>query len=204
MEPIDEGYIKYRQHHEFMAAHQYEIEELVAVRNRLAQLGLIGVYPGNIGFGNVSQRLPNNAGFLISGTQTGHIKLAAAEHFAQVVKVDIAGNSVFSQGPVQASSESLTHAAIYAADAAIAAVIHVHHKVMWEKYMNKLTTINAHIAYGTPEMAEAIQENVLKIIMDTSPQIIITAGHTDGVFIFGNSLTDAYNCLMTYYDACNK
>ena len=56
-------------------------------------------------------------------------------------------------GLVQASSEAMTHAAIYGLDPHIGAVVHVHSSSLWQKYRNRLPITDPGVAYGTPEMA---------------------------------------------------
>ena len=91
---------------------------------------------------------------MISGTQTGHVVDVTAEHFAVVTAYDIGANSVTSSGPVEASSESLTHAAIYDLDSAIGGVVHAHsdQPVEWLS-ADTLPSTKASVAYGTPQMA---------------------------------------------------
>ena len=43
-------------------------------------------------------------------------------------------------GPIQASSASLTHAAIYQANPDINAVIHVHDRDLWENLLDRVPT----------------------------------------------------------------
>ena len=57
------------------------------------------------------------------------------------------------RGASQASSESLTHAAIYEMDDGIHAVVHVHDPELWQHLKNTFPTTDPDAAYGTPEMA---------------------------------------------------
>jgi hypothetical protein len=52
-----------------------------------------------------------------------------------------------------ASSESLTHAAVYSGDGAAGAVIHCHADALWQRLVGRVPTTSAEVAYGTPEMA---------------------------------------------------
>ena len=88
--------------------------ELDAARTTLHDAGLIGVYPSGIGYGNVSLRLAGNL-FLISGSGTGSSRLLGKQGYSLVRAFDPLENTVASFGPVQASSESMTHGAVYGA-----------------------------------------------------------------------------------------
>jgi hypothetical protein len=162
---------------------------LMAWRDRLFAWGLIGVYPDGIGFGNVSVRLGGDR-FLISGTQTGHLPTTTPDHYTVVDRWDIERNWLHCRGPVRASSESLTHAAIYRQDPAIAAIVHGHHPRLWQTYQHQLPTTRAEVPYGTPamatEMARLFSESDLP-----SRRILVMAGHEDGILSFGMTLSDA-------------
>ena len=111
---LDEGYIKYRS--DWIAAPVIRAEiaaELDIWRRPLFEAGLIGQYEDQaVGFGNLSIR-GQQGGFYISGTQTGHLYRTDGRHYSQVTRFDIETNWIECRGPVQASSEALTHAAIY-------------------------------------------------------------------------------------------
>lgn len=195
----DDGYVKYTSIWTKTAVLNSAIDELIVYRNKLAALNLIGVYPDGIGYGNISQRINQTAQFIISGTQTGQNKIALPEHFCKVTNVNISENKLLCEGPVQASSEAMTHAAIYLADIHVKTVIHVHHQEMWQQLKNIVTTTDISIPYGTPEMANAMFSAVNDIEKNKLPKIIITAGHQEGIFTFGNNLKDAFETLMTFY-----
>ena len=95
---------------------------------------LIGQYEDlGIGYGNISVRRGSCDLFLISGTQTGHLPATDERHYSLVTDCDIRNNIVRCSGPVQASSEAMTHAAIYALGDAIGAVVHVHSAELWKR-----------------------------------------------------------------------
>lgn len=192
---IDEGYVKYAcTWHRGPAPDN--IGELLSVRNRLHDLGLIGRYePSGIGFGNVSMRLPDGSGFVISGTATGGIAEADAGHFCTVSTWDIHQNTVACSGPVSASSESLTHAMLYATAPSIEAVLHVHHRSFWEKLLEYAPSTKADVPYGTPAMAMEMK----RLLHETGfpeTQIFAMRGHEEGILAYGPSLTSAMNCLL--------
>ena len=131
-------------------------ESLNYWRNYLYELGLIGVNEQGIGFGNISSRF-NKKQFIISGSGTGKIKTLSIDHYSLVTSYDIETNTLNSAGPVEASSESLTHAAVYESDININSVIHVHHRGLWEIYINVLPTSDQSVEYGTPAMAREVK-----------------------------------------------
>jgi L-ribulose-5-phosphate 4-epimerase len=191
-------------------------EALIAWRDRLHRLGLIGVYPNGIGFGNISvrpnppARFPGREGgvepssppfpgeglgegffrFLISGTGTGHLPSLAPEHFAEVLAFDFAANRLRCRGAVKASSESLSHAAVYASDPAATAVIHVHHLGMWEQLRDRIPTTDHAAEAGTPEMARAI-ESLLRQPGVEERGLFVMGGHREGLMAFGPTLDEA-------------
>ncbi|WRH69104.1 MAG: hypothetical protein RSE13_20050 [Planktothrix sp. GU0601_MAG3] len=103
-------------------------------------------------------------------------------------------------GPIQASSESLTHAAIYSYQPQINAIIHVHHPQLWQNLLYQVPTTHKQVQYGTPEMAKEMfrlfdQENLIQ------KKILVMAGHKDGFLTFGKDLDEAGEILMNYSNA---
>lgn len=194
---LDEGYIKYQANWEKEVITAKIPASLVHMRNTLHVLGWIGVLPDGIGFGNISMR-ESGEHFFISGTQTGHIPVATQAIFSRVVRVDIENNTLWCAGPVQASSEAMTHAAIYAADAQVHAVIHIHHTGLWSYLLERVPVIDAAIPYGTPALALAMQKVVRA---SGNARVVVTAGHQDGIFAYGPNLETAFKMLKQYYDA---
>ena len=189
---IDEGYTKYEIDWQADAPLPDErIAALDACRRRLYAAGLIGYDAEHeVGFGNLSTRSVDPQGFVISGTQTGDIEATDARHYSLVTGWDIDANRVHCRGPVQASSEALTHAAIYELDPAIGAVVHVHAPGMWQTLKGKLPTTDETIAYGTPEMARELQ----RLYRDTylkAHGVAVMGGHPDGLIAFGRDIEQA-------------
>lgn len=189
---FDEGYVKYTSHWQagppVAAAIAAELERW---RRPLYEAGLIGVYRDlGIGYGNLSVRAGLAGEFVISGTQTGHLGCTTAEHYALVTHCDIDRNTVTCTGPVQASSEAMTHAAIYALDPAIGAIVHAHSPVLWQRYLGKLPTTRADVPYGTPEMAREFGRLHRETDFDAR-RIAVMAGHEEGVISFGATLEEA-------------
>lgn len=169
-------------------------ESLAAWRNRLRELGLIGVYPDGIGFGNLSVRLTGGV-FLITGTATGGIASIGPEQLTEVTAYDLASNWLRCRGPVQASSESMSHAAVYECDPAINAVIHVHDSGLWQRLRGVLPTTDAAAQAGTPQMARAIME----LLSDPAVHargLFVMGGHREGIMAFGGTLDEAGERIM--------
>lgn len=173
------------------------LSELNAWRCLLYRLELTGQDPrryGGLAYGNVSRRETHNR-FIISGTQTGQKKWLTASDYCLVLDSDLAGNRIRAEGSIRPSSEALTHAAIYAADASVTSVMHVHSPEIWG-YAEPLgiPVTPADIAYGTPAMAQAVQ----RAVHEGAASIIAMLGHQDGVIAFGQTAEDAALCLVRY------
>lgn len=195
---LDEGYVKYQCHWlNKPSVTSAEITEVNQWRDKLYKLNLIGQYDNGIGFGNISIRDGQPEYFIISGTQTGGIPHLTKEHYTKVIEFDWKKNFVTCIGSIKASSETLTHAALYVANPEIKAVIHVHHLSLWQILIDKVPTTDINCAYGTPEMAQEIirlcQEEETKKL-----KIIVMSGHQEGIITFGRNLTEAGNILLNY------
>lgn len=179
------------------------VHALNAWHQLLRTLGLIGqdlARYGGLGFGNLSRRLdsPQHAGsppFLITGTQTGHLRQLGVEHYARVLEYDTQHNRILADGPIRPSSEALTHGAIYAAAPELGYVFHVHAPVIWQQARAlgiELTA--ADVPYGTPEMANEVKRLFAETDVRRSGAFVM-GGHEDGVISFGISAEDA-GCTM--------
>ncbi len=206
---LDEGYIKYNC--DWQIAPPLNINALKALnasRKRMYDLELIGYYAKHgVGYGNISQRwhpqnghlsLSNTAlQFVISGTQTGHLAALSEQHYSLVSSFNIAANTLVCQGPIKASSEALTHAAIYCLDRNYEVVIHVHHRLLWEGLLGKIPTSRADVPYGTPEMAYEIKR-LYKEENLAQHRIMAMAGHDEGIISFGATFSKAEAVLLQY------
>ena len=210
---IEEGYIKYRCYWTKKAAvTEKEIKTLNLWRGKLYRSGLIGQYDDGIGFGNISCRMADSAfdsntskntqkpEFIISGTQTGGIKQLTARHYTKVSDFDWQENYVTCVGAIKASSESLTHGALYAANPEINGVIHIHDLALWQKLLDKVPTTNPNCAYGTPQMAEEIIE-LCQQRECQQQKIIVMSGHREGILAFGSNLAEAGEVLLKHGQA---
>jgi ribulose-5-phosphate 4-epimerase/fuculose-1-phosphate aldolase len=196
---MDEGYVKYTAEHIQTAAVTHPLWSVLNnARTWLYDLGLIGVYPNGIGFGNVSIRAAGDE-FLISGTATGAKRELTPNEYCLVRSCDIEGNRVQSVGHIQASSESMSHGAIYRACPKVECVIHIHNKNIFEGMLrDNLLSTPKDAAYGTPEMARAISDAVGQS-GDSHGQIVL-AGHDEGVITWGASVAEALALALELYE----
>lgn len=179
----EEGYVKYRGIHEDgpPPAHP-EWQALNALRTDLVKAGLVGALENGVGFGNVSLRFGEEGAFLISATATGHIPELGPEHYALVTRCNIEENIVWSRGPLRASSESMTHAAVYAAAPGIGCVVHAHHRGLYNDLLaGKAPATEAGAAYGTPAMAKSVAALVKAHPADG---VLVMTGHPEGFLLY--------------------
>lgn len=170
------------------------IGALNAYRRKLLQLRLLGVDAAGIGFGNMSVRDPAG-GFFVTGSNTGALAELGPEHLARVTAYDFDRNWLRCEGAVVASSESLTHAAVYEADVSVSAVIHCHSAVMWNQLRDVAPTTSPEVDYGTPAMAR----EVMRLFASTDVRqrkIFVMAGHEEGLVAFGGNLEEAFAVLI--------
>lgn len=193
-----EGVIKYSCN--WIKTSPLEFEQFEAInywRNCLYQIGLIGIYDDGLGYGNISIRSGGEQ-FIITGSATGKIETLTREHYTRVTAYNLEANSLNAEGPIVASSESLTHAAIYKSDKSVNAVFHGHHVGLWQQYLHKLPTSDMSVEYGTLSMAHEI----IRLFSETdmpNKRIMIMGGHQDGVISFGRTLDEAGYKMLKYY-----
>jgi len=193
----DEGYIKFNCNWiEEELPNNLNIDSINFWRQELYDQSLIGAYDDGIGYGNISQRLPEGS-FFISGTATGKIKQLTDSHYTCVTSFDVARNTLICHGPVKASSESLTHAIVYESLPEVNAVVHIHNKTLWDKLLYKVPTTSAKIEYGTPEMANEINRLLAKTNLKEI-KVLAMAGHEDGIIAFGKDLEEAANIFLLH------
>ena len=201
-----EGIIKFQLN--FTPASSLPAAEIAAInawRARLYQQRLIGQDPlryGGYGYGNLSQRLPPDDAppprrrFLISGSQTGNLATLGPEHYAIVEAWFPAQNRIVATGPIRPSSESLTHGAVYALDAAIRVVLHVHSPELWQQAAALgIPTTNAAVPYGSPAMAAEVARLYRESTM-AARCIFSMGGHEDGIVAFGQTAAAAGAVLL--------
>jgi ribulose-5-phosphate 4-epimerase/fuculose-1-phosphate aldolase len=171
--------------------------ELNRYRRKLLELGVIGVDASGIGFGNLSIRNGATSRFYITGSATGGISKLTPADYAKVVAYDFARNWLQCEGSTVASSESLTHAAVYESDPAAHAVIHYHDMKLWAALRGKAPTTPQRVEYGTPEMACAVRH-----LFDATDvkrrKIFVMAAHDGGLVTFGRDLPEAFRNLLSW------
>jgi ribulose-5-phosphate 4-epimerase/fuculose-1-phosphate aldolase len=174
--------------------------ELNEHRRKLQQLGLIGVDASGIGFGNLSIRDGTTNKFYITGSMTGGKPALDLADYARVVSYDFGRNWLRCEGSNIASSESLTHAAIYESEPKAGAVIHCHDLKLWQERPVDIPATPEAADYGTPEMVQEVR----RLFENTdvkSRKIFMMAGHEGGFVAFGKDLEDAYAVLMKHLEA---
>lgn len=181
---MDEGYVKYTSHRR--PGKLDATAELIALnraRTRLFDLGLVGTDPYGIGFGNVSVRYSAQQ-FAITASATGRSRTLDVNQYCLVESYCLERNEVWSVGDLNASSESMTHGAMYTANQSIQCVMHVHSGVLFDRLLQQgAAATDAAIPYGTPAMARAVaafakQQTVL-------PTLLVMAGHAEGILACG-------------------
>ena len=180
-----EGYIKFHYDWKKERIDTFQgFEQLNRLRSQLWDMGLVGMDDNGVGFGNLSIRL-DNLRFVITGSQTGHKRKLTVQDWAIVEEFDIDRNYLRCKGLVPASSESLTHAAIYSAKDQVNSVIHIHSLPLWEKYVDILPTTPDYAGCGTVQLAKEIA----KLAADLPDQaIVVLKGHKPGLVCFGGSI----------------
>jgi len=194
--PVD-GYIKFTCH---LVSEKIEIpsslfDPLNFWREEMWQKSFIGAYPDGIGFGNISIRVPQSDQFYISGTATGTLPELAQIHYPLVERFDLDENILWCRGLVNASSESMSHGAIYSVDSKIGAVVHIHNRQLWDKYLDVLPTTAKEVEYGTPEMAYEIIR-LMGLPETQNKKVFVMGGHAEGIVAFGKTVEEAARTIL--------
>lgn len=210
MKVIDDGIIKYDRTN-FSQCGPLPEEEFIGLeywRKKLYKLNLIGEYPEiQVGFGNISQIFDyskilkvDRPQFVITSTQTGKFADLDGRHYTRILDFSIDQLKVQMQGPIEASSEVLTHAAAYEHNSKIKALFHIHSTEIWNKMIKNNAPFTAeNIPYGTVEMARATQA----CIGDRTSGTICMRGHQDGVIAFGTTLEETWEIIFQLYENRN-
>jgi len=169
--------------------------ELNRYRHKLIDLGMIGVDASGVGFGNLSIRNGATSRFYITGSATGGIPELTLLDYAKVVAYDFARNWLQCKGSTVASSESLTHAAVYESDPTAGAVIHCHDMKLWAALLDRAPTTPKKVEYGTPKMAYAVRR-LFDVTDVKRRKIFVMAAHDGGLVAFGRDLPEAFRILM--------
>jgi ribulose-5-phosphate 4-epimerase/fuculose-1-phosphate aldolase len=206
MKVIDDGVIKYdRSNFSYLAQiPDQEFQELEFWRNTFYKLNLIGEYPEiEIGFGNISMFYDyssiyqsHHPQFIITGTQTGKYNKLTGLHYTRVIDYDINQLQLVAMGPIEASSEALTHAAIYSSNPEIKAVVHIHSNLIWNGMIEAgADCTSKKIPYGTREMAQA----TLEIVRGKSSGVFAMLGHEDGIISYGKTIKEASELMLNLH-----
>jgi hypothetical protein len=189
----DEGVIKFEcVWHPGNGPQPSEIAALDAWRCRFFEMGLVGVSADGVGYGNLSVRIGTTHTFWITGSGTGALPKLSPAHYTRVIDALAERNRVVCEGPVQASSESMTHAVLYATLLDTQVVIHVHSAPLWRSFVHRLPTTADDIPYGTPAMCRAVAE----LGATAKNGVIVMGGHEDGLIAFGTAADEAGNRLL--------
>lgn len=187
-------YIKFTCEHAKMSAAPFAgFDELNNYRSKLREIGLIGVDANGIAFGNLSLKDRAN-GFHVTGSGTGRLPELTPADCTKVVAYDFVKNWLRCEGPAIASSESLTHAAVYESEPTAGAVIHCHNSKFWTALLDLAPTTSKTLEYGTPEMAYAVQ-HLFETSDVATKKIFVMGGHEGGIVTFGKNLGDAFAVL---------
>ena len=144
--------------------------ELDAARTTLHDAGLIGVYPSGI---------------------------LGKQGYSLVRAFDPLENTVASFGPVQASSESMTHGAVYGAANKARCVIHIHSPFLFTSLLAEgFPRTPESVAYGTPALSREVARLITEEL-SSSEGIFVTAGHNEGVFAYGESIASTLNLILS-------
>jgi len=199
----EEGYIKFNC--DWIKAEPLPMSNIVRLsrwRDELYRLGLVGAYDNGVGFGNISERVGESGQFMITGSATGGLEALDGSHYTIVRQYDLEKNCLSCEGPIKASSESMTHGAIYQAAPEVNGVIHVHDLGLWERLLDRVPTTSREVEYGTPEIAR----EMMRLIQDEKRSsgtghsgIIVMAGHKEGIVSYGRSLDEAGETLFRGY-----
>ncbi|MCK5217972.1 class II aldolase/adducin family protein [bacterium] len=175
------------------------LKEMNYWRKKLYALGLVGADENRIGFGNLSIRFKQTYQFIITGTRTGHLKKLFAQHYVKVIAYNWEENRLTCRGPIKASSESLSHGAIYQSDPGVQAVIHIHHLKLWKKLVHSLPTTSPKAEYGTPALAAEIMKLLARQTV-REKKIFAMAGHEGGIISFGSNISEAGEVILKRLD----
>jgi ribulose-5-phosphate 4-epimerase/fuculose-1-phosphate aldolase len=195
-----EGYIKFQCTREVAEPNidAAWLDELNRCRSELMHLRMIGIYPSGVGFGNISFRITGEDEFMISGSATGALSLLDGSTIARVTRCDISQNKVWCRGFIDASSESMSHAAVYRHHASIGAVVHIHHAQLWERLLDKLPATSKAVPYGTPAMSGEIARLLVQYQLQERG-LLVMGGHEEGLIAFAPTLGEATQLFTDIY-----
>jgi len=196
-----EGVIKF--HLSYQPAEAVQVDDILDIdawRHLCYRLQLIGQDPSRYlgyGFGNISKRIrPATEAFIISGTQTGHLPMLGAEHYALVTRCEPLNNYIEATGLCKPSSEAMTHGQVYQLAPEANCVIHAHCPEIWQA-ADRLGLMQTHadVPYGTVQMAMEVERLFAETAV-VEQGIFSMAGHEDGIVAFASSFNVAMQILQ--------
>lgn len=196
----DEGYIKYQcyLHKTETIIPETTFKKINDIRTLLWVKKLIGSYADGVGYGNISIRDEDHPEkFFITGSATGHLQHTEPDSWSRVDLWNLTTNTLWCSGPLNASSESMSHAVIYQNLPAVNCVIHIHDKNLWLKGLKTLPSTCATAEYGTPEMAKSILDLIHKHGM-VHGGLFVMQGHEEGMMAFGTTPGEALDTLLIW------
>ena len=203
MKVIDDGVIKYDRSNftHCGAIDSVEYLSLEYWREKLFSLKLVGEYENaGVGFGNLSAirdyseyYQTKSPQFIITGTQTGKFPKLDGNLYTRVLDYSIENFKIDVMGPIEASSEALTHAAIYNYNSNIKTIFHIHSLNIWEGMIKKNSDHTPKdVPYGSVEMARAIE----KCVAGKKYGIFCMHGHDEGVIAYGRTLEETGKLIL--------
>ena len=191
---FDDGYIKFHCEHTNavwnssslpLPEHTYNlIKKIDIFRTKIYDQKLIGMYENGIGYGNLSHRLEDN--FVITASATGGARELGIDGYTLVNAVFIEKNTVHCLGSLPASSETMTHAAIYQSAPKVQCILHIHNQIIFDTMIKmKCLSTAKNIPYGTIDMALALKQLATNNPLEAC---IVMQGHNEGVIIYGTSI----------------
>jgi hypothetical protein len=174
------------------------LQTLRGWRTVLRRLELVGQDPqryDGLGFGNLSHRdAERPEQFVITASQTAGLPELEDGNLVRITHSNTSRFWVDAVGHQPPSSETLSHAIIYQADASVSCVLHVHSPDIWLRADElDLAATDAAVSYGSPAMAEAV---AALLAAHRAPLTFVTRGHRDGVFACARSAEDAGAALI--------
>lgn len=195
---MDDGYIKYSSHRRpGVVTATPELIALNRARTCLFDLGLVGIDGIGIGYGNVSLRTSAQQ-FVITASATGASRELALDQYCLVESYSLDRNEVWSMGNLDASSESMTHGALYDSNPGIHCVMHIHSRNLFDRLLRCGTAATqASITYGTPDMAHAVAEFARR--QTSLPALLVMAGHDEGIIACGTNVGSVLDLIEFTY-----
>ena len=173
--------------------------ELSAWRSILYAQDLTGQHPdynNGFSFGNLSCRTSTDAdSFVITGSQTASAKRFTQDNLVRITNANLERFWVDAEGAVPPSVDTMTHAAIYAADTRIEFIFHVHSAEIWNLQTPlNLPTITAQP--GSKESALAALE--LMATNQSRPLVFIEQEGVNSIYAIGHHARDCGGLIISY------